>query len=167
MFTARPPVTRHPWGVHAKLRTRLLICRMISSLVLGFWDKTPVYAPAPCHITGIFRPHQDLGISSSKVVILCRGAAISVAGHAGHAHVIFRDCGLCHLRPSTHSVQSAKLSANPFIIGAYYISQNCSCTDQGLGSASHSFDKTRCCSCSDVSSYHKPWYRKTPAAATR
>ena len=38
---------------HAKLRTAT---RNWPFSVLGFWDKNTGFAPAPCHIAGIFQP---------------------------------------------------------------------------------------------------------------
>ena len=40
--------------------------RMIPFLVLGLLDKITGYAPAPCHVAGIVRHYQDLGMSSLK-----------------------------------------------------------------------------------------------------
>ena len=45
--SVRPP---HP-GTHAKNK---IAGRFTAFLVLGFWGKIPGYAPAPCHIAGIF-----------------------------------------------------------------------------------------------------------------
>ena len=43
---------------------------LIPFSVLDFWDKTPRYAPAPCHIAGISGHYQDPGIQAEKGMIL-------------------------------------------------------------------------------------------------